>query len=342
MQKKFPRFGKILQKTSKVRKFSRENFQGLEESFSLMKTRHTTIVMLICLGGVLISTAWGSAPPKTRASEKPGGWTRLGTWSEADGPSVSRLGREVLKADRKSWVHGESEHFIYHTQSPGDMEGLADEVEYAYRKSASYLGPVSPKRKGHVFLVSPKTWTGVIRKADRRRDSLAMQVRNDIFILKSSNEAANVVRIPHELVHYRLWQEYGRKVPVWLDEGLAGCLGWRMAESYKRKSGRQLIRKIPAVKKNDLLTLEELTGMSEYPGGPGKAPAFYRQSEELIRGIARKIGYDKLAEFVKAVAGDGRDWRVFLRERFSYSDHDFEWLEGEIVSEVRGQKSGVR
>ena len=259
----------------------------------------------------------------------------MSSWDKLSDRDVGRLGKKVLKAGESEWAHGETSNFVYHVQSVGDMAGLADEVEYAYRKSSMYLGPSTAREKTHVFLVSPDTWQRVVRKADRRKDSLAMQAGRNIYVLQSTNPVDNIVWIPHEIIHLRLWEQYGRNVPVWLDEGLAGCLGWKIAQSYRQKDRLELVRTLPALKPGDVKTLDELTAVKKYPGGPGKAPAFYRQSEELIRAIARKIGYDKLAGFVKAVAGEGREWDEYLRDRFSFSEFDFKWLKEQAVDGVQ-------
>lgn len=274
---------------------------------------------------LLLALATGCGGGKQEAAPEGVGWEEL---SDRE---LTPAGRRVLAAGGDDWTHGESSNFIYHVQAPGDMAGLADEVEFAYRRSGYYLGSPGSKRKAHVFVVSPELWKKVLHGVDYRGDALAMQFENDIFLSRAEDAADRLVRMCHEMVHYRLWTRYGHDVPVWLDEGLAGCLGWKIAGEQRRRQGMELVRQRPPVDPDALMTVWELTRVTAYPGA-AEAPGFYRQAEELIRAIARKIGYDKLSGFVEALAGDRRAWNEYLRERFSFSDYDFRWLDERVVN----------
>lgn len=252
------------------------------------------------------------------------------SWDELSDRDLTPLGRAVLNAGKPDWVHAESEHFIFHAGTHAAIEEIASEAEFAYVKIGEMLGTHGGARKGHVFAVERREiWEKVLQGSNRRNDSLAMQMQNDLFVLKETNSVGNVLRIPHEMVHFRLWQLYGNRAPVWLDEGLAGYIGWKVAVAAHSLKGKQLVRAPPYLKREHLLSLEQLTGATTYPVG-GEATAFYIEAELFITAIIRKIGDDKLAEFVKAVTGDGIPWNDFLRERFSFADSDFAWLVQQI------------
>ena len=249
-------------------------------------------------------------------------------WGELSDRDLTPLGRAVLNAGKPDWVHAESEHFIFHAGSPTAVEEIAGEAEFAYVKVAHTFDTNGVTRKGHVFVVERREiWEKVLQGSNRRNDSVAMQLQNDLFVLKETNSVGNVLRIPHEIVHFRLWQLYGNRTPVWLDEGLAATIGWKVAVAAHSKTGKQLVRAPPCLKREHLLSLEQLTGATVYPAGSEEGAAFYIEAELFVSAIARKIGDDKLAEFVKAVAGDGIPWNDFLRERFSFADSDFAWLQ---------------
>lgn len=252
-------------------------------------------------------------------------------WDELSDRDLTPLGRAVLNAGKSDWVHAESEHFIFHSGSPAAAGEIADEAEFAYVRIGRTFSTNGAARKGHVFVVERrKIWEKVLQGSIRRNDSLAMQLQNDLFVLKETNSVGNVLRIPHEMVHFRLWQLYGNRAPVWLDEGLAAMIGWKVAVAAHSLKGKQLVRAPPYLKREHLLTLEQLTGATTYPAGSEEGAVFYIESELFVSAIARKIGDDKLAEFVKAVAGDGIPWNDFLRDRFSFADSDFAWLEQQI------------
>ena len=252
-------------------------------------------------------------------------------WNELPDRDLTPLGRAVLNAGKPDWIHAESEHFIFHAGSSAALKMIASEAEFAYVKINDMFGTNSVARKGHVFVVERrKIWEKVLQGSTRRNDSVAMQLQNDLFVLTETNSAGNVLRIPHEMVHFRLWQLYGNRAPVWLDEGLAAYIGWKVAVVVHSQTGKQLVRAPPPLKREHLLSVEQLTGATTYPAGSEAGAAFYIEAELFVAAIARKIGDDKLAEFVKAVAGDGIPWNDFLRERFSFADSDFAWLAQQI------------
>lgn len=283
-----------------------------------MNSTRITVCLIAFLATGLVATARSPLTVKS--------------WDELSDRNLTPLGRAVLNAGKSNWIHAESEHFMFHAVTPAAAEEIADEAEFAYVKTDDTFGTNGVARKGHVFVVERRTiWEKVLQNSSRRNDSLAMQLQDDLFVLKETNSVGNVLRIPHEMVHFRLWQSYGNRVPVWLDEGLAGYIGWKVAVAAHSLKGNQLVRAPPYLKREYLLSLEQLTGVTMCPTSNGASVAFYIEAELLVTAIARKIGDDKLAEFVKALADDGVPWNDYLRERFSFADSDFQWLEQEIL-----------
>lgn len=253
---------------------------------------------------------------------------------------VTSLGKALLEAGGTHWFQTESEHFICHALSEPAATAAVEEAEFAYRKASVYLGSEPAPRRGHLFVVEDRgLWNRILHDADRRKDSLAAQSRNDVFVLREGSELANAKRLPHEIVHFRLWQQYGDGVPVWLDEGLAGYIGWNVAESYYGQKGSQLVRTLPQLAPDQLLSLDDLTGVTEYPPGQDEVQAFCRQAEELIRAIAERRGDVKLGALAKAVAGEQVPWRVYLRDGLGYSDEDFARL-SDLVRERAQEGEG--
>ncbi len=260
------------------------------------------------------------------------------SWSELSSRDLTPLGKIVLKVGGSDWLHVESPHFIFHTTATNDLGIFVGEAEYAYQKMSWYLGG-TPAAKGHLFVIDrPKVWRQVQRRADPSKYGLAMQLQNDIFVLQESNWMSRAVRIPHEVVHFRMWQLYGDRTPIWLDEGLAACLGWRIAWWYRKSQGREVVRTRAPVEAKYLLSLDRLTSMRRYPDTRGTGLAFYRQAEELVFAVAERMGYERMGDFVRAVVGEEIPWRDALRERFGYTEADLAKLE-EIV-ETRSQTAG--
>ncbi|MFH0953940.1 MAG: hypothetical protein V1873_06390 [Verrucomicrobiota bacterium] len=282
----------------------------------------------------LLVAVWLAAPQLFAATA-----FEVKSWRQLSSREVTPLGQSVLRA--RWWrTHGESEHFIYHGASEEAVAAAADQAEYAYRKAGWYLGlPLEQSgAKGHVFVVSsPGIWDQVLRGGGRRRDSLSMQVAGDLFVQAGTNGASTVVRLCHEVVHFRLWQAYGDRIPVWLDEGLAAYVGWNAADAYQALKGKKLVRTVPGAKAEALVPLDQLTQVSEYPGGEAAGQAFYREVEELIVMIAAEIGDAKLGGFVKAVAGEGIPWKDVLRSQFKFSDGELVALEEEVLARSKAE-----
>jgi hypothetical protein len=260
-------------------------------------------------------------------------------WSELSSRELTPLGKIVLKVGGDAWTHAESPHFIFHTTTTNGLGILVGEAEYAYQKVSWYLG-TAPAAKGHLFVIDrPEIWRQVQRRADPSKYGLAMQLQNDIFVLQEENWMSRVVRVPHEVVHFRMWQLYGDRTPIWLDEGLAACLGWRVAWWYRKSQGREVVRTLPAVDAKYLLTLDRLIAQRRYPDARGMGLGFYRQSEELVCAIAERLGYDRMGDFVRAIAGERLYWKDVLRERFNYTDADLLKLEETVKSRSQEERN---
>jgi len=195
----------------------------------------------------------------------------------------------------------------------------------------------SEETRLQLFVISDsRNWDKSLHSVDGRQDALAAQYRDEIFVFWDTNNlAADAVRLAHELVHGRL-QSCRPNLPVWLEEGLAGYLGWEMASAYRHSRGQELFRKLPPVSGRDIVSMQELTAMTAYPDDPALARRLYRQSEEWIRQLAVRIGNDRLREFVHAVCREGMLWNDVLRDRFGYSDQDFSALEDEVREQLQG------
>ncbi len=285
-------------------------------------------------GKALLTILFALAAATRAAGEAPP--CALKPWEELSDRRLTSLGREVLRAGGDGWLHCETDHFVFHAASRAVLTGVVELAEFAYTKVSASVGTERAGRKGHFFIVEkPAVWARVQDKADPGRYSLAMQFQNDIFILQDTNQAANVARVPHEMVHFRLWQIYGKRVPLWLDEGLASHVGWDVARSYYRLKRRELVRALPAAPAVNLQALDRLTSLTSYPVAKGAVIAFSRQCEELVGAIARRIGRDNLAPLLRAVTNWRIPWREYLRDQYGYTDRDFAELERVVIERSR-------
>jgi len=266
------------------------------------------------------------------------------SWEELSNRRVSVAGERALKAAGAAWTHAESPQFIYHALSAANLEPAARFAEFGYRELSRHTGPEINSwdlwsqitgrdrgRKPHLFLIpGGPLWDQVLAGVSSRPDGVAMQLANEVFAPPPGDDPASAMKLAHELVHLRLWRIAGERVPIWLDEGLAGYASWQVTRAYFGKQGRVMTRAAQTVTKERLMSLQQLTAVKEYPKDPAAARAFYRQCEEFIRSVASRIGQDRLASFVLAVASGTTRWDEFFRKRYGFSEEDFRRLEQDM------------
>ena len=285
-----------------------------------MRTCCTAAVHATLLG-VFFAGVWNCCALKAEIS-----------WDDLGDRKVTALGRSVLKAGGLTWSHAEGSNLVFHATAPELIASLGPVGEFLDRRMTLYLGVGRGKRKNHVFLVGDDAlWNEAIRGGDRRKDSLGVQFRTDLFLLIRLDSAAMVYALSHEMAHFRLWQRYGDDVPLWLDEGVASYAGWEAAQDYMLSVGKDLYRDRPSIGVKQFMTVDALTAVKAYPAGEAAFRAFCRESEELVYVIARKIGKDRLADFIDAVAGDELSWKEALQTRFGCDESVFTDLENEVT-----------
>jgi hypothetical protein len=280
-------------------------------------------VAAFLLGGVLWSPAeiWRNLSAETAFSDK----------------NLSDLGRSLLKD--KSWVHIAVTGVTGHSDDEESLQEALAEADFFKRRLDGFSLDSSSNKTTQLFIITAdRNWQQQLHSVDGRQDALAAQYQNEIYIFwDMKHPPANAVRLAHEMVHERLQNVACRsRLPVWLEEGLAGYLGWELASAYRQSKGNELFRQLPPVPADDIIPMDQLNAMTAYPDHPENARRMYRQAEEWVRQIAVRIGNDRLSEFVHAVCGEGMLWSDVLRNRFGYSDEDMKALEGEVREQLQG------
>ncbi len=158
-------------------------------------------------------------------------------------------------------------------------------------------------------------------------ESFSSQQKNEIHLQTDGDSLKVAFRIAHELTHWLVFRQHATRPPLWLDEGLAQRIAALAADTYARTQAQKLERPVPDQLGQHLLTLDELIQVQTYPKGKARSAAFYWQAEALVNAIHGRLG---LAEF-KVYLGllcspPPPDWQTPLRERWYFSDWDFNWI----------------
>lgn len=257
-------------------------------------------------------------------------------WRALEDRNVSRLGRAVMRGSAGSWIHAETGTFTYHAATRERLDWVIREAEWTYAEVSRRLGLPPASERGHFFVVENKgDWARVMRAAGRREYGVALHVGREVFLLRDAHAGTSYLAIPHEMVHYRLWQEYDREVPLWLEEGLAVWLGWDVAQAYQDTRYLKLYRQQEPVQEEHWIPWPTLLALERYPDRPVRMAAFYRQTGQLVREIIEGIGDERLREFVETMMREQRSLREVLVEEFEWSAEEVAAMKERVEHAVK-------
>ena len=224
-------------------------------------------------------------------------------WDELSEQRFSRMSKSWLRMQRHQWLHAESRHFIYHARTMRRLETIAREAEWAGSMLQSWIPSREPDDKSHIFIIEDENvWALILEKAGPRENSIALHVDREVFILRVESRPVSFVDLTHELVHVHLAQTYPDALPLWLEEGLAEHLGWKLASAYHASRGIQLYRQQGEADLDAWIDWDTLFALRRYPDDPARNRMFYRQSGALVRAWLEKHGMENLPAWLDRVA----------------------------------------
>ena len=256
----------------------------------------------------------GALAPLAKSAEPPPGPDvyRVVTWSSMSDRTLSPLATLIQGAEGTRWRHAESDRVMAHAATLDELGALMDEAHYAWRAVGQQLGLPPPARRARlIYVYETATWDRLTREGGIRPDGLALQVGSDIVLKVDAAQQQRLDRIAHELVHFRLREAYGDRLPLWLEEGLATRMGVRIARDFNNTKGQPVAGQWPAVAADDLLEPEVLLSYDHYPESPAAAQAFGRQAAELVELLSEKIGPARWPSALREIGARG-DWRSVL------------------------------
>lgn len=262
---------------------------------------------IVALAGLVLAAATPAqeVPPERDSY-------RIVTWSSLTDTNFSPLVQLVREAEGTRWRHAESPLVIAHASSLAELAAIMDEAHYAWRAVGKRLSlPPTEVRARLVYVYESATWEQLGTQQGIRPDGLALQVGRDILLKVDPTQAERMDRVAHELVHFRLREAYGDRLPLWLEEGLATLMGVAIARDFHNSHGLRLAGAWPATQVEALLTPDELLELPTYPASPGAAQAMGRQAAELVTLLSERVGADRWPMAVLEIGQRG-DWRSVL------------------------------
>jgi len=198
------------------------------------------------------------------------------------------------------------------------------------------LGLPPQMETGFVFVIDQEAdWDRILQAAGNRVEGAALHIGREIYLRRSAEGSTPWIDIPHELVHFRLWQTHGGRLPLWLEEGLAQYMGWELARRYQLARGLELERELPALAPEHLLPWEEMMQWSAYPAGPAALMAFYRQSEELVAQWARMAAPLQWRADIRRLIEEGETLRETLITSYDDGEERYRSLLRRAETKVR-------
>ena len=175
---------------------------------------------------------------------------------------------------------------------------------------ASDLGSSPDSASAKIFFYSPQTYATkfpdtVASQIPAFFDGSAVQARadNEITVLMEST-------LRHELTHLLIAQNYGSKIPTWLNEGLA------VYEERKNTIDSTPIFTdyntiVVAKQQNNMMSLERLEGSGIFLRSQGTEPSklAYRIAYVAVYELIQKSGMDSIRQYLTGLK-KGRDARA--------------------------------
>ena len=230
------------------------------------------------------------------------------------------------------WVHGESDHFVYHFEKGFLCPQFAAAAELFYGRIKENLGITedSYERKAHIFVfLGTNTWHEFSQKNKLEKWTGSLHVGGELYVLARANQRLDRSEfVPHEITHL-IVQRFVGNVPLWLNEGIAEFEGRRQRALYMRThSPGKMVVVIPnSVPHDELVPLSELTGVVDYPDDETKTKTLYVESELLVHYLITDCGgTESFLKFVE-LQSQGLTFASAFRRIYGEKFRDLELFE---------------
>ena len=200
--------------------------------------------------------------------------------------SFTALAMRALGVRAGEWHHAETEHFIYHFFDAPTAAAVSVEAEFAYHIIAQELGrdTAAWERKCHLFLFSNEADWKLFQQAGALEPwTGGIHSQGSLFVNRAAGLLSKNQTLPHEITHLVLERFFGAGIPLWLNEGFAEYAGSRCRATFYRARGYNEKPRASAVSAERYIPVAPLTAMAAYPADDTLVPAFYNESEKLVR-----------------------------------------------------------
>ena len=218
-------------------------------------------------------------------------------------------------------------------------EQVLSVLPIAMKTALEHVGPPAEPARLTIRLQAPPSFYQRA-KALFRVEAFAVQTGDEIRLRPGDDPLKLAFRLGHELAHWLTYKRHPVRPPLWLDEGLAQLVGAAAADVCARTSKQSLERPRPPNLDQNLFALAELIALSAYPKTEARSAAFYWQAEALVQALHQRLGPAEFAVYLGMLSvPNPPNWQAPLRERWYFSDWDFNWLAGQIRPDKENRKT---
>jgi hypothetical protein len=236
-------------------------------------------------------------------------------WDEEDTNRLSRTAKEALTTEGIEWLHGESEHFVYHfiQRWMGGRAAGEAETYYSWIKKDLKIKEDRWELKGQIFLFETEdSWQKFVAKSGVDRWSGGVCIGNEIYLLSPPAAAPFTGSVlPHEMSHLVVNRFIRGRIPIWLNEGVAEQQSRKHFVGYTRPKGFGALLRPNVVSEKNYIPLEEMISANDYPSDAEKVPFFYTQSVRLVQYLIEDHPKQDFLEFLQDMA-DGLKFETAL------------------------------
>ena len=220
------------------------------------------------------------------------------------------------------WQIKKSDHFIvYYQDAPtGYIDEEITKAERYYRDITEELGFTRYEgfwtwdKRAKIYLYKDKdsyqaatnqpAWSGA--KVEVVRRQLDAYVHMEYFL-------DNI--LPHEMGHmiFREFVGYDRKLPLWLDEGIA-CFAEKKYRDKRISAARAI------ADKTGFMNLEAMGDVNK--ANMAAPDVFYAEAASIIEFLFKAYGKERFLEFCRALQGlrDNQNWETALLNTYKFSN----------------------
>lgn len=215
---------------------------------------------------------------------------------------VDELGKLAFSIEPKKWKHAESENFVLHFRRATEARRVIREVEYTLWFVAQALGKTKADyaKKSQIFIFSGTgDWQTFLSETGAPSWSASFALRDNLYLnVGSAVEPFDSQLLAHEVTHAVVARLYpDKRWPLWLNEGLAEYMGSASVAARRQ----QTLKGLQTSLHGEMMPLERLLELKEYPKDRDQIRMLYRTGERLVRFLMTRFPKERLPQFVDLI-----------------------------------------